>query len=187
MSELEIYIDGASKGNPGPSGIGVVICRNKETIKNISSFIGETTNNVAEYTALIYALQEALKLKASILKINTDSQLLYRQLKKIYKTKNLNIIGLQNQASHLISGFRQVAINHIPREQNKGADKLATKAVKDELRKNGSLKKGRTESGHPALAGRKVRAPEDSALSNRESCAGLELWDLAREGKCHRK
>ena len=58
MKELEIYIDGASKGNPGPSGIGVVICRGEETIKNISIFIGHATNNIAEYTALIYALQE---------------------------------------------------------------------------------------------------------------------------------
>lgn len=187
MNELEIFIDGASKGNPGPSGIGVVICRHGETIKNISSFIGETTNNVAEYTALIYALQEALKLKAAAVKINTDSQLLYRQVKMIYKTKHPNIVGLLNQVSHLISGFKQVSINHIPREKNKGADKLATKAVKEELKKNRSLIKGRTEGGHPATAGRKVRAPEDSALSNRESCAGLELWELAREGKCHRK
>ena len=86
MSTLLIHIDGASKGNPGPSGIGVVISKNGRVIKNISSYIGETTNNVAEYTALIWALQEALKLKAEVLKINTDSQLLYRQIKKIYKT-----------------------------------------------------------------------------------------------------
>ena len=187
MKELDIYIDGASKGNPGPSGIGVVICRDGETVKNISSFIGETTNNVAEYTALIYALQEALKLKAENVKINTDSQLLCRQIKKIYKTKHPNIVGLFNQVSHLVSGFRQFSISHIPREKNKGADKLATKAVNDELKNNRSLIKGRTESGHPAMAGRKVRAPEDSALCNTESCAGLELWELAREGKCHRK
>jgi len=187
MSELEIYIDGASKGNPGPSGVGVVICKDGETIKNISSFIGEATNNVAEYTALIYALQEALKLKATILKINTDSQLLYRQVKRIYKIKHPNIIGLHNQVMHLLSGFKRVEVVHIPREKNSGADKLATKAVKEAFKKNRSLIKGRTVSGHPAMAGRKVRAPEDSALCNTESCAGLELWELAREGKCHRK
>ena len=83
MRALEIYIDGASKGNPGPSGVGVVICRDGETIKNISSYIGHATNNVAEYTALIYALEEALIMKAESLKINTDSQLLHRQLKGI--------------------------------------------------------------------------------------------------------
>lgn len=135
MKEVEIYIDGASKGNPGPSGIGVVICRNGETIKNISAYIGNSTNNVAEYMALIYALQEALILKAENLKINTDSQLLHRQLNRIYKVKNPNIIGLYNQAMHLISGFRQVLIKDIPRENNRGADKLATAAIKKQLKK----------------------------------------------------
>jgi ribonuclease HI len=137
MKELEIYIDGASKGNPGPSGIGVVICRTGETVKNISSYIGNATNNVAEYTALIYALQEALILKAESVKINTDSQLLYRQIKKIYRIKNPNITGLYNQALHLMSAFRQVLINNIPRQDNRGADKLATQAIKKELKKAG--------------------------------------------------
>ncbi|MDD5553614.1 MAG: ribonuclease HI family protein, partial [Candidatus Omnitrophica bacterium] len=82
MKELKIYVDGASKGNPGPSGIGVVICSDGKVIKNVASFIGNTTNNVAEYTALIYGLQEGLMLKAESIEINTDSQLLYRQLKR---------------------------------------------------------------------------------------------------------
>ena len=130
MKELELYIDGASKGNPGPSSIGVVICQEGRTIKNIASCIGRATNNVAEYTALIYALQEALILKAESVKINTDSQLLYRQINKVYKIKSPNIIGLYNQAVHLMSAFKKVAINHIPRENNRGADKLANKAYK---------------------------------------------------------
>lgn len=140
MKELDIYIDGASKGNPGPSGIGVVICQSGETIKNFSSFIGNTTNNVAEYTALIYGLEEALMLKAESVKINTDSQLLYRQLKKLYKVKSPKIIGLYNQAERLFSHFKQATLKNIPREENKGADKLATKAVKDQIKKDKSLK-----------------------------------------------
>ena len=84
MKQFEIYIDGASKGNPGESGIGVVILSGGEVIKNISSYIGKATNNVAEYTALIYALQEALVLKADDICIRTDSQLLYRQIPKNY-------------------------------------------------------------------------------------------------------
>ncbi|MCK9603728.1 MAG: ribonuclease HI family protein [Candidatus Omnitrophica bacterium] len=142
MKEIEVYIDGASKGNPGPSGIGVVICQDGQTIKNISSFIGNATNNIAEYTALIYALQEALALKVEALKVNTDSQLLYMQLKKVYKVKSPNIIGLYNQILRLMSSFKQVAINNIPREENRGADKLATQAIKKELQKNRSLIKG---------------------------------------------
>ncbi|MBU1726681.1 MAG: ribonuclease HI family protein [Candidatus Omnitrophica bacterium] len=130
VKELEIYIDGASKGNPGPSGIGVVFCKDGQTIKNLSNYIGNATNNVAEYTALIFALQEALIMKAEVLKIKTDSQLLCRQLNKIYKVKNKNILVLYNQAIHLLGAFKKVSFVHIPREENEGADKLATLAVK---------------------------------------------------------
>ncbi|MDD4894072.1 MAG: ribonuclease HI family protein [Candidatus Omnitrophica bacterium] len=133
MTALKIYIDGASKGNPGPSGVGVVICRDGQTIKNIANFIGHATNNVAEYTALIHALQEGLILKADNIEINTDSQLLYRQIKKIYKIKSANILGLYNQALHLMAAFKEVSIKNIPREENRGADKLANKAVKKAL------------------------------------------------------
>mgnify|MGYP001618554564 CR=1 FL=1 len=135
MSEIEIYIDGASKGNPGPSGIGVVVCRDGQTIKNIASYIGNATNNIAEYTALIYGLQEALLFKVESIKINTDSQLLYRQIKRIYRVKNPNILGLYNQATQLISAFKEVSINHIPREENRGADKLAAKAARETIKK----------------------------------------------------
>lgn len=139
MKEIEIYIDGASKGNPGPSGIGVVICHNGETVKNLYSYIGHSTNNIAEYTALIYGLQEGLLLKAESIKINTDSQLLHRQVNHIYKVKDEGILKLYKQALHLMSGFKQVTVNHIPRQNNRGADKLANKAVK-EAAKNSLVK-----------------------------------------------
>ncbi|MFA5157062.1 MAG: ribonuclease HI family protein [Candidatus Omnitrophota bacterium] len=135
MKLLDIYIDGASKNNPGPAGIGVVICREGEVVKNISEYIGEATNNFAEYTALIYALQEALVNKAEAVNIKSDSQLLCRQLNKEYKVKSQSIIGLYNQAVHLLSGFKKVSIKHIPREENRGADKLANEAVKKAVRK----------------------------------------------------
>ncbi len=134
MKLFDIYIDGASKGNPGPAGVGVIICQDGRVLKNISNYIGNTTNNFAEYTALIYALQEALIINADELNINTDSQLLYRQLKGEYKVKSPNIIGLYNQALHIMSAFKKVSINHIPREMNRGADKLATQAVRQALR-----------------------------------------------------
>lgn len=143
MNEVEIYIDGASKGNPGPSGIGVIVCREGQTIKNIASYIGNTTNNIAEYTALVYGLQEALILNAKRIKINTDSQLLYRQIKKIYKIKNPNLLGLYNQALRLMLAFGEVSINHISREMNRGADKLATQAIKEQLKKKDSLIRSR--------------------------------------------
>jgi ribonuclease HI len=134
MIALEIHIDGASKGNPGHSGVGVVISSQGRTIKNISRYIGQATNNVAEYTALIYALEEALILKADKLKINSDSQLLCRQLNKDYKVKHINIVPLYRQALHLMESFKEIQINNIPREENKGADKLANLAIKAALK-----------------------------------------------------
>ena len=125
-----IYTDGGSRGNPGPSAIGAVV-----GVKEYGQSIGNTTNNIAEYTALIYGLQEALLLNATSIKINTDSQLLYRQVKKIYKIKSPNILGLYNQALRLMSAFKEVSINHISREMNRGADKLATQAVKEQLKR----------------------------------------------------
>lgn len=136
MTHFDIYIDGASKGNPGPAGIGVIICKDGEVLKNIAQYIGRTTNNFAEYMALIYALQEALILKAENLNIKTDSQLLYRQIKNEYKIKSPNILGLYNQAMHLIPSFKQFSINYISRDANRGADRLATKAIKAVFRKN---------------------------------------------------
>ena len=135
MKQLELYIDGASKGNPGPAGIGVVICDNNAVIKNLSFYVGNTTNNVAEYLALIYALQEALILKAQSVKINTDSQLLYKQIRKEYRIKDNKIFPLYQQAIHLLSGFKEFEINLIPRKDNRGADKLATLAVKNQIKK----------------------------------------------------
>ncbi|MDD5155861.1 MAG: ribonuclease HI family protein [Candidatus Omnitrophica bacterium] len=135
MRQFEIYIDGASKGNPGHAGIGVIICQDGQVLRNISSYIGKATNNVAEYTALIYALQEALVLKAESVNINTDSQLLYRQMRRDYKVRHPLIFSLYTQARHLASAFKGFNIKQIPREDNRGADKLATRAVKQALKK----------------------------------------------------
>ncbi len=134
MKQLEIYIDGASKGNPGHAGIGVVICQDSRILKNISSYIGKTTNNVAEYTALIRALEEALILKAESIAINTDSQLIYRQMRKEYKVKHPLILSLYTQVLRLVSAFKDVTINNIPRQNNRGADKLASLAIKQALK-----------------------------------------------------
>jgi len=130
MKVLDIYIDGASKGNPGPASVGVVICCNGEVVKNISDYIGEATNNVAEYKALIYALEEALILNAEVLRIRTDSELLFKQINGKYKVKNENLKVLFDRAKHLISAFKKFSIVHIRRNLNKGADKLANDVFK---------------------------------------------------------
>lgn len=130
MSVLDIYIDGASKGNPGPAGAGIVIFQDGIHLKDVSRHIGNTTNNVAEYTALIYALEEALILKAAKVKVLTDSELLSRQINGEYKVRHPNLKPLFEQARNLSRGFESFEIRHIVREKNTEADKLADKAAK---------------------------------------------------------
>lgn len=131
--KLVVYVDGGSRGNPGPSGIGVIVRDERGgALKNISKYIGDTTNNVAEYTALIYGLQEALILRADEVIINTDSELLAKQISKEYKTKDRELKPLYEQVRHLLTGFKRYEIKHIGRSENKGADKLVNKAVDQE-------------------------------------------------------
>ena len=130
MKSINIFIDGASRGNPGPSGIGIVFFDDsKKAVKKLFKFIGNATNNVAEYTALIYGVQEALIDKYENITINSDSELLTRQLRGEYKVKNENLKPFYEQFLHLFRGFNKIDVVSIPREQNKLADNLANKAI----------------------------------------------------------
>ena len=130
MKSLSLYVDGGSRGNPGPAGIGVVVRdKNGKKVKEFNKYIGVTTNNIAEYNAVIYGLQEALIEKAEEVELNMDSELVARQLKGEYKVKNSNIRPLFEQALHLLSGFKKFHIKNIKRENNKEADKLVNKAI----------------------------------------------------------
>ena len=128
--ELVIYIDGASRGNPGPASFGVEI-RNtrREVVKTLSASLGTTTNNVAEYFALVNALEEALILGASKAHIFTDSELLARQFSGEYKVKDPFIRLLYRHAKRLAGRLNACEVQHIPREENKAADKLANDAL----------------------------------------------------------
>ncbi len=125
-----IFTDGGCSGNPGPASIGAVITENGEVIKEISKAIGQGTNNIAEYTAVIYALQEAKALKAEDVLIKTDSELMAKQVNGQYAVKHANIKPLFEQVKQLWSAFKSVQMVHIPREQNARADKLAQNALK---------------------------------------------------------
>lgn len=131
---LEIFVDGACSGNPGPAAIGVVLRQDGKTVKEVSQAIGDATNNIAEYSALVYALQEALVLKADRVKVFTDSELVFSQVNGSYKVKSEHLKFLFDQVQHLKRGFQHVTITHIPREQNKEADKLATTALKKQAK-----------------------------------------------------
>ncbi|MBF0478484.1 MAG: ribonuclease HI family protein [Candidatus Omnitrophica bacterium] len=128
---LEIYIDGACSGNPGPAGIGVAIKKDDIVVKEISRYIGEGTNNIAEYSALICALKEALAMKADKVNIFTDSELVFKQVTGKYQIKNANLQNLCREALRLKKGIAEFSIAHIPREKNKIADKLATSSIKE--------------------------------------------------------
>lgn len=128
--KLIIYIDGGARGNPGPAGIGVVILNDSgEKIKDVSRYIGETTNNIAEYNALLYGLEEALILKADEIKINLDSELIAKQIVGEYRVKDANLKPLFDRALNMLSSFKAFEIQHIDRSKNKEADKLVNIAI----------------------------------------------------------
>lgn len=131
LDKLILYTDGASLGNPGRSGIGIIIYnQNRDVIRRMTEFIGINTNNVAEYMALIYALQEALYLKAKELSCFLDSELVVKQLEGSYKVKDSKLKPLYYQIKHLENFFQKVSFSHISRDRNKEADKLAKEAAK---------------------------------------------------------
>jgi ribonuclease HI len=125
----KIYSDGASRGNPGPSGIGAVIFRDGEVVHEIAEYIGEVTNNVAEYEALLAALDYCVKKKLEPIEIYADSQLLIRQLQGMYKVKHPSIIPLYQKAKDYLKYVQCKSFTHVPREQNKHADKLSNLGI----------------------------------------------------------
>jgi len=127
---INIFIDGASRGNPGPSGIGIVFCDDQDkAVKKLFKFIGNATNNVAEYSALIYAMQEALIDRYDDVKVKSDSELLTKQLTGEYKVKNENLRPYYDMFQHIAKGFNRIEVISIDREKNSIADKLANKAI----------------------------------------------------------
>jgi len=134
MNTLTVYIDGASKGNPGKASIGIVICPDGRTpVKKTGLSIGNATNNVAEYIALITALIDCAPYKPEQIEIKSDSLLLIKQMEGRYKVKDPWLQKLHFIASRLVSGYNKVLFTHIPREENKEADKVANEYVRDNL------------------------------------------------------
>jgi ribonuclease HI len=131
-SSVLLYTDGASRGNPGLAGAGAVAIQNGKLLFELSEFLGEGTNNYAEYMALILALEKLLDIKEEnniSLEIYADSKLLIEQLKGSWKVKHPNIKPLFARASNLLKGFADVKLKHLPREENRKADALANLAI----------------------------------------------------------
>jgi len=130
IKKFYIYTDGCSKGNPGPAGIGVVILdAKKKKVKEIYKYIGEATNNIAEYNALLNGLEESLLMGSNEIVAYLDSELVAKQLNGEYRVKDSNIKPLFERALGFLKRFNSFEIKHIERSKNKEADKLANKAI----------------------------------------------------------
>jgi ribonuclease HI len=128
---LNIYVDGASWGNPGPAAIGAVIRdeKQKELVK-LSQYIGERTNNQAEYQAVIAALKEAVRFKPATVTLYLDSELVVKQLAGSYKVRNLFLFPLYKEAVELCKKFANLSIVHVGHDGNTEAHALAKAALK---------------------------------------------------------
>jgi ribonuclease HI len=166
-------IDGGSRGNPGPASYGVVIRDPRgEVAAKLKKYIGRTTNNVAEYYGLIAALDYAQSHNVRALRIESDSELLVKQMRGHYKVKSADLRPLHERASKMAQGFESFRIDHVYREQNSEADALANEAM-DEAEGNPgpSAATGRA-AGNAAVMGKMLAAKVPGAKP--QTAAGLK-------------
>jgi ribonuclease HI len=139
MNKIRIHTDGGARGNPGPSGIGIVI-ESEDAKKTYREFIGYATNNEAEYKALLFALQKLKQLfgktktKSLSIECFLDSELVVKQLNRLYKINDENIQKFFLQIWNLTIDFGEITYTHIPREKNTEADRLANLALDEATR-----------------------------------------------------
>ena len=140
---LIIYFDGASRGNPGRAGAGIWITDGEgRKVSEVSRYLGHKTNNQAEYWALLLGLREAKRLGKKSLHIFTDSELVERQIKGIYRVRDLDLKALHRAVLQNLKTFSSVEIESIPREENREADRLANEAIQRRIARDqgGELK-----------------------------------------------
>lgn len=127
---LLIYTDGAARGNPGPAGAGVhIVDREGSVVAEVAQYLGEATNNVAEYRALVIGLERARELGAVAVEIRSDSELVVRQMTGEYKVRNASLRVLHDQAHRVARDFSSIEFVHVRRDSNKDADRLANRAI----------------------------------------------------------
>jgi len=131
----QLFTDGASKGNPGLAGAGWMLINERDSILvKDSKFLGEATNNEAEYQALILGLKNALSCGVQEIRVHMDSELLVRQINGLYRVKNPRLTVFFHQVRDLLSNFAKYAIIHIPREENREADRMANEAIRKKIK-----------------------------------------------------
>jgi ribonuclease HI len=130
IEELIVYTDGGSRGNPGPAALGVAILDAKgEILAKHGHYLGEQTNNYAEYSAVIFALKEAKKMGARHVTCYMDSELVVRQLAGAYRVKNAGLLPLFDEVKKLACEFEKISFSHVRREKNKIADSMVNEAL----------------------------------------------------------
>ena len=130
MTRATLYADGGARGNPGPAGSGAVLLdENGKVVAELMRFLGHATNNVAEYTALIIGLEEALRRGIDELDVRMDSLLVVQQMKGLWKIKHPGLRPLALRAGELLARFPTRTIEHVPRELNTLADALVNRAI----------------------------------------------------------
>jgi ribonuclease HI len=130
MSRVTVNVDGGARGNPGPAAIGVVLRdESGQVLEEVGEKIGEATNNVAEYKALLRGIELAAEQGATDLELIGDSELVVRQVEGRYKVKNAGIKPLHEEARRALAGFASWSINHVRRAENADADRLVNQAL----------------------------------------------------------
>jgi ribonuclease HI len=130
MSRITVNVDGGARGNPGPAAIGVVVCDDEgEVLEEVGEKIGEATNNVAEYRALLRGIELAAEHGATDLQLIGDSELVVRQVEGRYKVKNAGIKPLHAEVKRALGGFDSWSIRHVRRGSNAEADRLVNQAL----------------------------------------------------------
>lgn len=130
QAEWLLMVDGAARGNPGDAGCGAAICdETGAVVKELSRYLGRTTNNVAEYEGLIMGLEELVRLRRKKILVQSDSQLLVRQLNGEYRVKDEKLKTLYQRVMNLLRQFDRYRIVHVYREMNKLADRLANRGI----------------------------------------------------------
>jgi len=164
-----LYIDGASRGNPGKAGAGVWITNGEGgKLGEVSRYLGHKTNNEAEYWALLLGLREAKRMGDRSVRVYTDSQLIERQVKGVYRVRDVNLQALHRRVIRDLEAFSFFEIESIPREQNREADRLANQAIQRRIaREKGEKETRRGTDGRSSkhLARQDVRGEESPSSS----------------------
>jgi probable phosphoglycerate mutase len=128
--KVTIFADGGSRGNPGPAASGAVLTDEQgDVLREVGTFLGVTTNNVAEWTGLITGLEAALDLGATDVTVRLDSELVVKQLSGQYRVKHPGLVPLHAKAKTLLRRFERTDVGHVPRKQNAAADALVNQTL----------------------------------------------------------